>query len=53
MWYILENEESDRGTSGKVDDKWSFREAVNTFNNRLHYKVTISSWRKYDPGSLW
>ena len=27
--------------------KLSTREAVDTLNSRLHYKVTSSSWKKY------
>jgi len=35
MWCILEDEELSRDPSRKVDDKWDFRETVDTFDSWL------------------
>jgi len=42
MWYILENKESDRGTSGEVDEQ-DVRETIDISNSGFYYKVTVSS----------
>ena len=41
MWFILESEEQDRSTSGKVNNKWDTREAIDIPNSGFYYKVTI------------
>jgi len=38
---MLEDEEQDRGTSRKFDDKQSTREGVDILNSGLYHQVTI------------
>ena len=53
IWHVLENKKFNRNTSREVDSKWIFRNAMDIFNSRLYHKVTISSRKKYDFGSMW
>ncbi len=49
---MLENKEQDRGTSGKVDNKWSTRKTMNTSDSRFHHKVAISSRKECNIGGI-
>ena len=42
MWYISENEESDRDTSGEVDEQ-DVRKTIDTSNSGFYHGVTVSS----------
>jgi len=52
VWYVSEDEKKDKGISREVEVEWDTREAVNTSDGRLHYKVAVSSWKEYDPSGL-
>jgi len=49
---VPEDEEQNRESSTEVEAKRGTRETMNTFNGRLYYEVTGSSWERYDPGSV-
>ena len=49
---MLENKKLNKGTNRKVNDESSTKETIDVFNSGLYYKVTISSWERYDAGSL-
>ena len=40
---MLENEEQDRGTSGKVEIKQGAKEILGASDSRLYYEITGSS----------
>ena len=42
MWYISENEESNRGTSEEVDEQ-DVRETIDISNSWFYHEVTVSS----------
>ena len=50
---MSENEEQGRNTSGKVNDKWGTREDVDVSDSGFHHKVTVSSRKEHDIGSMW
>ena len=52
MWFVLEDEELDRGNGRKVEVKWSTEKTIDSSNDRLYYEVTSSSWEKHDHGGL-
>jgi len=43
LWYVLENEELDRGTSREIEVEWDTRKVINILDGRLYNQVTISS----------
>ena len=52
MWYMLENKEQDRSTSREAEVEQGTRKTVDTSNSRLYYKVTSSSWERYNSSGL-
>ena len=36
LWYVLEDEELNRDTSGKAEVEWDTRKAMDTLNSRLY-----------------
>jgi len=50
---VTKDEESERGTSREVETKWDTGETMSISNSGLYHKVTISSWEKCNPSSLW
>ena len=50
---MLENEKSDKSTSGKVNGKWSAREIIGILNSVFYYEVTVSSRKECNTGSIW
>jgi len=52
MWYMLNNEEPNRGPSIETNSEWSARETMDIFNNRLHHKVTIGSRKEHNLSSM-
>ena len=53
MWFVLEDKESDKGNSRKIEVEWSTREIIDSSNGRFHHEVTGSSWERYNSGGLW
>ena len=51
--YISENKEQNRGTSGKVDDKWGARKAIDILNSRFYHKITVGSRKRCNIGGMW
>ena len=43
MQYVSKDEKLDRGISGEVKIEWDTKEAMDTFDGRLYYKVAVSS----------
>ena len=51
--YVSENKEQNRGTSGKVDDKWGARKAIDILNSRFYHKITVGSRKRCNIGGMW
>ena len=49
---MSENEESDRGTNGKVEVEWDTKGTMDISDGGLYLKVTVSSWKGCNPSSL-
>ena len=49
---MSEDEESNRGTSRKVEVEWSTREAINISDSGSHYKVTVDSSKECNLSSI-
>ena len=52
LWSILKNKEQNRIPSRETDSKWSPRETIDISVSKLYYKVTISSKKEYNLGSV-
>ena len=49
---MLEDEEEDQATSREVDNKWGTGEVMDTLNDGLYYKVTVSGRKECDIGGM-
>jgi len=49
---MSKDEESDRNSSGKVKVEQDTRKALDLSDSGLYYKVTVSSRKRCDTGSL-
>ena len=49
---MLETEEQDGGTGGKVKFEQGSEKTVDISDSRLYYKVAIGSWKRYHSSGL-
>ena len=49
---MSEDEKQNESTGREAEVEQGSRKTINTFNNGLYHKVTISSWEECNPSSL-
>jgi len=52
VWYVLEDEESDKGTGRKSKVEQNTSKTIDSSNSQLYNQVTISSRKGYNHGIL-